>query len=122
MISMLYDALKKGVKGEDILFIQCARDQENIILKDELSALAAKENVNYKISLEAGEGADHLGYLNETVLQKWLDDSSVCVDGQTDVYFCGPKPFMSAVNLLFKTLDFSAEQIHYEAFGPSLAL
>ena len=122
IISILYDALKIGVKGDDVIFIQCARDQENIILKSELSELAQKENIHYKTSLEAGEGADHLGYLNESVVQKWLGESGFSADGHTDVYFCGPKPFMSAVNALFKDLGFAEEQIHHETFGPSLAL
>ncbi|MFT5716889.1 MAG: nitric oxide dioxygenase [Oleiphilaceae bacterium] len=122
IISILYDALGKGVKGDDILFIQCARDQENLILKEELSELALQAKFSYKTSLEVGDGADHLGYLDEVVVQKWLDDNSFSADGQTNIYFCGPKPFMSAVNQLFKGLGFGAEQIHYETFGPSLEL
>jgi len=122
MISILYDALKKEIQGEDLLFIQCARDQENIILKDELGALATKASFNYKIALESGNGADHLGYLNEEIVQKWLDENNFSTDGQTDIYFCGPKPFMSAVNQLFKGLGFNEERIHYETFGPSLEL
>jgi len=122
MISILYDALSKGVKGSDLLFIQCARDQQNIILRDELSELSNEVGFNYKKSLETGEGADHLGYLNEAVVQKWLDEGEIFADGQTDIYFCGPKPFMKAVNNLFQSLGFNAEQIHYETFGPSLEL
>ena len=122
IISILYDALGKGVKGEDILFIQCHRDQENLILKEELSELALQAKFSYKTSLEVGDSADHLGYLDEVVVQKWLDGNSFNADGQTNVYFYGPKPFMSAVNQLFKGLGFGAEQIHYETFGPSLEL
>jgi len=122
MISILYDALEKGVQGENLLFIQCARDQDNIILKEELGELSTTKNFTYKTSLEAGEGADHLGYLNEEIVQKWLDENNISADGETDIYFCGPKPFMSAVNQLFKGLGFDVEQIHYETFGPSLEL
>ena len=122
MISMLYDALKNNVKGEDLLFIQCARDEENLVLKEELKKLAAAEGFNYKASLESGTGADHLGFLNETVVQQWLNENRLSADGLTDIYFCGPKPFMSAVNKLFKNLGFDAEQIHYETFGPSIEL
>jgi len=122
IISILYDALKKGVQGEDLLFIQCARDQDNIILKEELGELSTTKNFSYKTSLESGEGADHLGYLKEEIVQRWLDENNFSADGETDIYFCGPKPFMSAVNQLFKGLGFGAEQIHYETFGPSLEL
>ena len=122
MISILYDALKNGVKGKDVLFIQCSRDQENIVLRDELGALSTKNGFSYKTSLELGDGADHLGYLNEEVVQTWLDENGFSADGQTDIYFCGPKPFMSAVNTLFQALGFNAEHIHYEIFGPSLEL
>ena len=122
MISILYDALKCGVKGDNLLFIQCSRNQENIILKEELNELSTKSGFSYKSALETGEGADHLGYLNEEIVQKWLNEGDFSADAQTDIYFCGPKPFMSAVNQLFQGLGFKAEQIHYEAFGPSLEL
>ncbi len=122
IISMLYDALKSGVRGDDLLFIQCSRDLENIILREELSDLSANEGFSYKTSLEVGEGADHLGYLNKTIVKKWLDEQGFSDDGETDVYFCGPKPFMSAVNQLFKSLGFNTDKINYETFGPSLEL
>jgi nitric oxide dioxygenase len=122
MISILYDGLRESVKGEDFLFIQCARSQDNIIFKDELSELSTQKCFTYKTALEDGEIADHLGYLNKEVLQKWLDESGLSADGQTAVYFCGPRPFMSAVNNLLKALGFKSEQIHYETFGPSLEL
>jgi len=51
-----------------------------------------------------------------------LDESGLSADGQTAIYFCGPKPFMTAVNDLFKAIGFKSEHIHYETFGPSLAL
>ena len=110
------------MSGEDVLFIQCARDIENIILKNELGALAQAKKITYKTSLEVGAEGDHLGYLNEKVVKKWLDESNFSADGKTDIYFCGPTPFMSAVNQLFKGLGYGAEQIHYETFGPSLEI
>jgi len=122
IISLLYDALNSGVRGSDLLFIQCSRDQQNIILKEELEVLSTREGFSYKKALETGASADHLGYLNEEVVQKWLDEGSLVADGQTAIYFCGPKPFMSAVNQVFHKLGFKAEQIHYETFGPSLDL
>jgi len=122
IISILYDALSEGVQGQDILFIQCSRDQENIILKDELSKLSTEQKFTYRTALEVGDIADHLGFLNEDVVQKWLDKNDFSADGNTDIYFCGPKPFMNAVNELSHNLGFKTEQIHYETFGPSLAL
>ena len=65
MISLLYDALSRGIKGENLLLIQCARNPENIIFKDELHELSIQNNVTYKTALEEGEIADHRGYLNQ---------------------------------------------------------
>ena len=121
-IGKLISAWKNKVNGKDLLFIQCSRNAEHIILNKELSGLATQAGFTYKNALENGEHADHQGYLNEEVVQEWLDDSGLQADGQTAIYFCGPKPFMSAVNQLFKNLGFDAELIHYETFGPSLEL
>ena len=120
IISILHDAIKTGVNGEDILFIQCSRSSDHIILKDELKSLSSSENFSYKQALEVGENADHLGYLNKDVIKKWLEENNLHADGNTAIYFCGPKPFMSALNQVSLNLGFEPDRIHYETFGPSL--
>ena len=122
IVSILYDALNSGVKGADLLFIQCSRNQEHIVLNEEIKTLSNREGFCYKNALETGHNADHLGYLNEQVIQTWLDESNLSADGQTAIYFCGPKQFMSALKKIFLNLGFKAEHIHYETFGPSIEL
>jgi nitric oxide dioxygenase len=44
------------------------------------------------------------------------------VDANTDIYFCGPVPFMRAMKQALETLEVPEEQIHYEFFGPASLL
>ena len=59
---------------------------------------------------------DHEGYLDAATLDKWI------VDKDSHVYFCGPVPFMKAMNLALKNIGFPDDHIHYEFFGPATSL
>lgn len=121
LMGMLYEALAKGTKPEDILFVQCARALEYKVFADELKALQQSAGFHYKSQLDQGTEGDHEGYLNEQVLAKWLDEADLNPP-ETSVYFCGPKPFMKALNQCFKSIGFNPEQINYEVFGPTESL
>ncbi|MBL4900070.1 MAG: NO-inducible flavohemoprotein [Colwellia sp.] len=122
LISMLYEALNKGVKPEDILFIQCQRDEQHQICKQELSLLQKTTGFHYKTSFMDSDSGDHKGFLNVSIINKWLTEYGIETDGDTAVYFCGPKPFMAALKQCCLTLGFSEEAIHYESFGPTTAI
>ncbi|MFT7558554.1 MAG: nitric oxide dioxygenase [Flavobacteriales bacterium] len=122
IISILYDALNVGVRGQDVIFVQCSRNQENIILKDEISTVTKDQNITYKTVLDEDHMADHTGYLNKEIMKKWLDEGDFHPDGQTDIYFCGPKSFMSEINKMVHALGYNTAHIHLETFGPLLAI
>ena len=122
VLSMLYEALGQGIAPENVLFIQCQRDKQHQICKDELALLHKVKGFRYKTSYMDGEGGDNKGYLNASILTKWLSDDKFDIDGDTAVYFCGPKPFMSALNKCCIDLGFEESNIHYESFGPNAAL
>jgi len=116
LLSMLLHRIETRGDVSDLVFIQCCRDKAHHVMADELRRLSAQHGFQYYVSYETGSGADHQGYLNRTVLSQWLGQPNA------DVYFCGPKPFMAAVNIQLQDLGFSDSQLHYEVFGPSTRL
>ena len=122
VLSMLYEALANGVPADDILFIQCQRDQQYQICKEELALLHKTTGFRYKTSFMDSDSGDNKGYLNTSILNKWLTEYEFEVDGDTAVYFCGPTLFMSSLKQSCLSLGFSEENIHYETFGPTTAI
>jgi nitric oxide dioxygenase len=122
VMSMLYEALGQGIAPESILFIQCQRDEQHQICKDELALLHKVKGFGYKISYMDSDSGDNRGYLNAGILTKWLSENKFDTNGDTAVYFCGPKPFMSALNKCCIGLGFEESNIHYESFGPNAAI
>ncbi len=122
LIGMIYEQLQSGVKATDILLIQCARDRRQQVLREELSALQGESAFHFKSCFDEDDGGDHRGYLKAEVLQQWFTEANISVDGASAIYFCGPRPFMAALNQQAQSLGFSEENIHYETFGPTTAL
>jgi len=116
LLSMLLNLIQQGVPAEKITFIQCCRDSNHHIMKHALEQLASQTGFTYKVAYELSEGADHKGYLTSDTLEKWLPDLSA------DVYFCGPRPFMGALNNMLQTVGFKESQLHHEVFGPNTGL
>ncbi|RUM90300.1 MAG: NO-inducible flavohemoprotein [Thiomicrospira sp.] len=116
LLSMLLQQLKT-MDANKITFIQCCRDSEHHLMKKAITNLQQRYGFHYYVVYEVESGADHQGYLTKEVLQKWLPDNT-----QPDVYFCGSKPFMSAVNKMCSEIGISEQQRHYEIFGPTTTL
>ncbi len=116
VLSMLLGRIDSGADMSKITFIQCCRDKSHHIRAAELKALSDKHGFNYYVSYEKGSDADFEGYLNADILNQWISNS------KTDAYFCGPKPFMNAVNNTLQEIGFAESQIHYETFGPNIKL
>mgnify|MGYP006374190131 FL=1 len=85
-------------------------------MKDELRNLSEQYGFNYKVAYEFGNGADHQGYLDAAVLNDWLKNR------EADVYFCGPRPFMNALDKLLGAIGYAESQRHYEVFGAGTRL
>lgn len=115
VLSMLLNELRLS-DSEQITFIQCCRDKNHHIMEKELKTLKDNYGFNYYVSYEFDEGADHQGYLTKQVLEQWLPAD------EADVYFCGPKSFMTSVNSLCLDLGYKEDQLHYEVFGPTTKL
>ncbi len=113
LYSMLLEAMASGINKSNIQFIQCCRNSEQQIFRHDLIDICTKTDVDLKTAFESGEGADWIGYLSEAVLDEWLRDKSA------HLYFCGPKPFMSALKSILNSIGFPDNQLHYEVFGPA---
>ena len=50
------------------------------------------------------------------ITREWLKDNISI--GDADYYFCGPVPFMKAMNRSLKEIGVKDEKIHFEFFGP----
>ncbi len=116
LMSMLLSKIKNGDKLEHVRFIQCCRDADHHVMKNTLETLAQRHGFTYKVAYELSEGADHKGYLTKQTLSQWLPDLNA------DVYFCGPRPFMGALNEMLQAIGFEESQLHHEVFGPTTPL
>lgn len=144
LISMLYEALERGIPADKLVFIQCSRSSEHQIFREELSKLNETSPFFFRQCLERSEGDHHHGHITEECLKTWMleagftgddraegnsengagepDDKPGLAVGSVGVYFCGPRPFMTSVNQLVRRLGFNDTTIHHEVFGPSNAL
>ena len=116
LLSMLLQRIETRRDVSDLVFVHCCKDQDHQVMADELRKLSARHGFKYYVSYETGSGADHQGYLNREVLSQWLQRPDA------DVYFCGPKPFMTALNGQLLDMGYDESQLHYEVFGPSIRL
>ncbi len=116
LISMLLAKIEQEEDVSKVTFIQCCRDKNHHIFAKELKALQAQHGFRYFVSYEKGSGADVEGCLTQKILNQWLENK------HTEVYFCGPKSFMAAINHTLQTIGFKENQLHYEIFGPTLTL
>ena len=116
LLSMLLHRLETGADVSSLVFIHCCKDEAHHVMATELRQLSLQHGFAYYVSYETGSGADHRGYLNATVLGKWLGKTDA------DVYFCGPVPFMAAVNSTLQTMGYADTQLHHEVFGPGTRL
>ena len=119
LVGMLYEALNKGIEANKILFIQAQNSPDDEIFKSELAHLQAKHGFNYMTQFS---GHDEKNYVDVSKLKAACDEVGIKPENNTAVYFCGTKPFMSAMKQCCLTLGTAEQHIHYETFGPTTAL
>ncbi|WP_226536702.1 NO-inducible flavohemoprotein [Fictibacillus halophilus] len=118
MVSMLKTAVEKQPERE-VTFIHAAINGQTHALKDEVKKVAeVAENIStyfvYEKPLEEDFGYDQTGYIDEAWLRKVLP-----LNKEAEYYFCGPVPFMQAINHALQELNIKKENIHFEFFGPA---
>jgi nitric oxide dioxygenase len=115
LLSILLDRVHRNVDVDKVVFIHCCRDESHHVMQEELRSLSARTGFSYYVAYERDDGADHVGYLNTEILEKWLSHNAA-----QDVYFCGPTPFMAALHMLLSRMGYAENQLHYEIFGPRI--
>jgi nitric oxide dioxygenase len=114
-LAMLEAALPTG---RAVHFIHCARNRAAHGFGAQVDALATQyPQLKRFYCYEEGAGADALGRLDGSLLERWLPPSR-----DVDAYFLGPKPFMSAMRRLLIASGVPSQQCRYEFFGPASAL
>lgn len=115
MASMLETVLKEQPERK-VTFIHAAINESFHAMREHVEQLdASHDNLKSYICYEKplGQVACHkTGYIDLPWLQEITSQDS-------DFYFCGPVPFMSAVNKALKEWGVPEERIHYEFFGPA---
>jgi nitric oxide dioxygenase len=122
MISMLKTVVDAQPE-RNVTFIHAAQNSNVHALRDEVEALSELENVNTFVFYDSPTEEDRSNNRFDVegfVTSEWLEKNVPVKDA--DFYFCGPVPFMKAMNRSLKDLGISDEQIHFEFFGPKGSL
>lgn len=119
MMSML-NTLVETQPERKVTFIHAAQNSKVHAMKDHVSNLV-KERANLSSYVcysnptsedQANKQYDKEGYVDLPWLKEILSDS------QKDFYFCGPLPFLKAVDKALKEWGVPAENRNYELFNP----
>ncbi|WP_079510171.1 NO-inducible flavohemoprotein [Mesobacillus jeotgali] len=122
MVSML-NTVAELQPEKEVTFIHAAQNGKVHALKDEVAATAAKAKVNSVVFYDQPTEEDRLNNSFDVegyITKEWLKEN-VNLE-HSDFYFCGPVPFMKAVNAALKDLGVTEDRIHFEFFGPMASL
>lgn len=122
MISMLKTVVELQPERK-VTFIHAAQNGNVHALRNEVEELSSLENVNSFFFYDAPTDEDRQRNnfdVEGFVTSKWLEENVQLTDA--DFYFCGPVPFMKAINRSLIELGVKDESIHYEFFGPMASL
>lgn len=122
MVSMLHTVAERQPERE-VVFIHAAINSKVHALREEVSVLAERPTIQAYVCYESPTEQDRMdqnfdkeGYVN----QEWL--KTIIPTVEADFYFCGPIPFMNAINEALLNLGVKEENIHFEFFGPKAEL
>jgi propane monooxygenase reductase subunit len=118
--SILHDHVASG-EDRPVYFFYGARTEADLFHQDRIAALvAAHPEVRFiPVLSHAGEDADWTGargFVHERVdaVLKELG-----VDGEGDVYACGPPPMIDALEPVLFMNGFESERVHFDRFTTS---
>lgn len=118
MMSMLKTVVEVQPKRK-VTFVHAAANGNVHALRDEVEELSNLDNVNSYFFYDSPTEEDRKnnrfdveGYVTGDWLKEKIDTEGA------DFYFCGPVPFMKAINRSLKELGVTEDKIHFEFFGP----
>ncbi|WP_054949698.1 NO-inducible flavohemoprotein [Numidum massiliense] len=120
LVSMLHTVVARQPE-RPVTFVHAALNGDVHALHEEVSQLAAAhDNVSYYVCYEKPTASDReaQNYDKEGFVDlPWLQ--SIIRDNEADFYFCGPVPFMQAMNSALKAWGVPEERRRFEFFGPA---
>ncbi|NMD69292.1 NO-inducible flavohemoprotein [Bacillus sp. DNRA2] len=102
-----------------VTFIHACENGNVHALREEVEALSVHENLKSFVFYAAPTDDDRSNNRFDVegyVTQAWLEKNLAVKEAE--FYFCGPLPFMKAINQSLKALGASDDHIHFEFFGP----
>ena len=96
--------------GRNVTFVQTARNAKSVAFKEQIEKKVNELNGTYRVHY-----SDEAGYIKKEDLAPFIKEN-------TEVYVCGPAPFMEAIISIARDLNVSGENIHFEFFGPAMSL
>lgn len=119
LLSMLNTIIEKQPQRQ-VTFIHATSNSQTHSFKDHLQQIVnehqhIKSFVVYGAPTEADRTSGHFdkeGYVGLDFLQ------SIVPSKEANFYFCGPIPFMEAINEALNKWSVSKDRIHYEVFSP----
>lgn len=120
MLSMLHAAVQSK-QDRKVVFIHAARNRSVHAFADEVEQLAV-QNSNVTVHYRFAEADNPV---SESESQGFVDldlIEQLAGTPDSDFYFCGPKPFMAAVEEILIGWKVPESQIRFEDFGPSSTL
>ncbi|MCH6264064.1 NO-inducible flavohemoprotein [Neobacillus citreus] len=118
MMSMLKTVVELQPERK-VTFVHAAANGNVHALREEVEELAQLDNVNSCIFYDSPTEDDRQNNRFDVegyVTREWLQENVAIEDAE--FYFCGPVPFMKAINGSLKGLGVTEERIHFEFFGP----
>ena len=123
MLSML-NTLADRYPGRPVTFIHAAQNGRVHAMRQQVGMLASKHpqvSVYYCYTNPTENDRELQLFHKEGYIDlPWLQ--TVIADKNASYYFCGPTPFMAAINSFLRQWDVPDSDIHYEFFGPAASL
>ena len=118
MMSML-KTIVEAQPERKVTFIHAAANGNVHALRDEVEEVSKLENVNSYFFYDSPTEEDRNNNRFDVegyVTRDWIKEKVDTKDA--DFYFCGPVPFMKAINRSLKEIGVSEDRINFEFFGP----
>lgn len=121
--SILNDQIASG-EDRPIYFFYGARTQDDLFKLDEIKAITdANPNVEFIPVLshadDDGDWNGERGFVHEAVDRRLKE---LGIDGDGDVYACGPPPMIDALTPVLFMHDFDTDRVFYDKFTPTSGL
>nr|WP_106784822.1 NO-inducible flavohemoprotein [Lysinibacillus timonensis] len=109
-VTPLNTMLQTMEPGREVTFVHTARNKNVIAFQEQIENKVNELNGKYRSFYSDSEG-----YITKEILAPYIQ-------ANTEIYTCGPTPFMETVISIAKELNIPDEKIHYEFFGPAMTI